>query len=153
EVSSHALELGRVDGTRFAVAAYTNISQDHLDFHGDMTAYRWAKERLFTDYEVGTAVINIDDPWGAEMASHYTGELITVGRGGDFSVPSVATSPAHSEFVVTTPSGERPLVAPVVGEFNIANLVLAAACCVAVGIDIDAVFSAAAQVTGVPGRF
>ncbi len=153
EVSSHALELGRVDGTRFAVAAYTNISQDHLDFHGDMTAYRWAKERLFTDYEVGTAVINIDDPWGGEIAARYQGELITVGEGGDFSVHSVATHPSHSEFVVTTANTDRALVAPVVGEFNIANLVVAVACCVAAGIDIDDVFAAAADVTGVPGRF
>lgn len=153
EVSSHALELGRVGGTRFAVAAYTNISQDHLDFHGDMAAYRAAKERLFTDYEVGTAVINIDDPWGAEMAARYPADLITVGQGGDFSVHSVATYPSHSEFVVASPSGDRALVAPVVGEFNIANLVLAAACCVAAGIGTDRVLEAAAGVRGVPGRF
>jgi len=153
EVSSHALELGRVEGTRFAVAAYTNISQDHLDFHGDMAAYEAAKERLFTDYEVGTAVINIDDPWGAEIAARYRGNIITVGRGGDFSVRSVKTHPAHSQFVVETQKGAFELDAPVVGEFNVANLVLASACSVAVGIELDEVFAAATEVAGVPGRF
>lgn len=153
EVSSHALELGRVAGTRFAVAAYTNISQDHLDFHGDMAAYEAAKERLFTDYEVGTAVINIDDPWGSEIADRYKGNLITVGRRGDFSIHSITTFPTHSEFIVETGQGPFQLDAPVVGEFNVANLVLAAACCVAAGVDIDEVFSATTEVTGVPGRF
>ena len=153
EVSSHALEYGRVAGTRFAVAAFTNISQDHLDFHGDMAAYRAAKERLFTDYEVGTAVINIDDPVGAEIAAGYEGDMITVGRGGDFSAHSVETHRSHSEFVVETPIGGFAGKAPVVGEFNVANLMLAAACCVAIGLDYRAVFDALSWVGGVPGRF
>jgi len=153
EVSSHALEFGRVDGTRFAVAAFTNISQDHLDFHGDMAAYRAAKERLFTDYEVGTAVVNIDDPVGAEIAAGFDGDMITVGRGGDFSVHSVETHRSESEFVVETPIGGFSRAAPVIGEFNVANLVLAAACCVAVGLDYDSVFDALPLVDGVPGRF
>jgi UDP-N-acetylmuramoyl-L-alanyl-D-glutamate--2,6-diaminopimelate ligase len=153
EVSSHALEYGRVAGTRFAVAAFTNISQDHLDFHGDMAAYRAAKERLFTDYEVGTAVINIDDPVGAEIAASYDGDLITVGRGGDLSIHSVETHRSHSEFVVETPVGGFAWKAPVVGEFNVANLVLAAACCVAIGLDYRAVFDALPEISGVPGRF
>jgi UDP-N-acetylmuramoyl-L-alanyl-D-glutamate--2,6-diaminopimelate ligase len=153
EVSSHALEYGRVQGTSFAVAAFTNISQDHLDFHGDMAAYRAAKERLFTDYEVGTAVVNIDDPVGAQIAAGYEGDLITVGRGGDFSVQFVETHPTSSTFTVETPIGAFKQEAPVIGEFNVANLVLAAACCVAVGLDYDSVFAALPWVSGVPGRF
>jgi UDP-N-acetylmuramoyl-L-alanyl-D-glutamate--2,6-diaminopimelate ligase len=153
EVSSHALEYGRVQGTSFAVAAFTNISQDHLDFHGDMAAYRAAKERLFTDYEVGTAVVNIDDPVGAQIAAGYEGDLITVGRGGDFSVQFVETHPTSSTFTVETPIGAFKQEAPVIGEFNVANLVLAAACCVGVGLDYDSVFAALPWVSGVPGRF
>jgi UDP-N-acetylmuramoyl-L-alanyl-D-glutamate--2,6-diaminopimelate ligase len=153
EVSSHALEHGRVQGTSFAVAAFTNISQDHLDFHGDMAAYRAAKERLFTDYEVGTAVVNIDDPVGAQIAAGYEGDLITVGRGGDFSVQFVETHPTSSTFTVETPIGAFKQEAPVIGEFNVANLVLAAACCVGVGLDYDSVFAALPWVSGVPGRF
>lgn len=153
EVSSHALEFGRVRGTRFAVAAFTNMSQDHLDFHGDMDAYRAAKKRLFTDYEVGTAVINIDDPTGAEIAAGYSGDLITVGDGGDFSVHSVETYPLYSEFTIESPHGGTTRTAPVIGDFNVRNLVLATACCVAAGLDYQIVFDAIADIPGVPGRF
>ena len=153
EVSSHALEYGRVRGTRFAVAAFTNISQDHLDFHGDMDAYRAAKRRLFTDYEVGTAVVNIDDPTGAEIARDYEGEIVTVGDGGDFSVHTVETHSAYSTFTIEAPEGGFHRKAPVIGEFNVRNLVLAAACCVAAGIDREVVFEAVMDVSSVPGRF
>lgn len=153
EVSSHALEFGRVRGTRFAVAAFTNLSQDHLDFHGDMDAYRNAKLRLFSDYEIGTAVINVDDPVGAEIAGGYKGELLTVGAGGAFSIQSVDTQPSHSAFTLDTPGGVRSLEAPVIGEFNVRNLVLAGACCIAVGLDQEVVFDAMSKVGGVPGRF
>jgi UDP-N-acetylmuramoyl-L-alanyl-D-glutamate--2,6-diaminopimelate ligase len=154
EVSSHALQLERVRGTHFAVAAFTNISQDHLDFHGDMTSYRAAKERLFTDYEVGTAVINIDDPVGADIASAFRGRSLTVGRDGDVSYDAVERSPGgQTSFHLTTPWGSADVTAPVVGEFNVANLALAAACSVAVGLDFEAVANALPSVAGVPGRF
>jgi UDP-N-acetylmuramoyl-L-alanyl-D-glutamate--2,6-diaminopimelate ligase len=153
EVSSHALEFERVRGTRFAVAAFTNLTQDHLDFHGDMEAYREAKKRLFTDYDVGTAVINIDDPVGAGIAAKYEEKLITVGRGGDFAIYNVETHATHSEFTVETRWGAFNTKAPVIGEFNVSNLVMAAACCVAAGIDHVKVFDAISHVSGVPGRF
>ena len=153
EVSSHALDYGRVRGTRFAVAAFTNLSQDHLDFHGDMEAYREAKRSLFTEYDVGTAVIDIDDPTGADFAAGYEGELITVGQGNDFSIHSVETHASHSTFTVSTPRGAFSRKAPVTGDFNVSNLVLAAACCIAVGVDHDAVLAAMSYVAGVPGRF
>lgn len=153
EVSSHALEYGRVRGTRFAVAAFTNISQDHLDFHGDMETYRAAKKRLFTDYEVGTAVVNIDDPTGAEIARGHDGDIITVGSGGDFSVHSVETHSSYSTFTIEIPEGGFHRKAPVIGEFNVGNLVLAAACCVAAGIEHEVVFDAVTNVSAVPGRF
>lgn len=153
EVSSHALEFGRVRGTRFAVAAFTNISQDHLDFHGDMEAYKEAKRRLFTEYEVGTAVFNIDDPMGAELAAGFEGPTITIGRGGDFSINSIETHASYSKFTVSNSRGAFSLEAPVIGEFNVVNLVLAGACCVATGIDYGQVFEGMARVAGVPGRF
>lgn len=153
EVSSHALEYGRVRGTRFAVAAFTNLSQDHLDFHGDMEAYRAAKKRLFTDYEVGTAVVNIDDPTGAEIAASYRGDLVTVGHGGDFSAHSVVTHPSHSTFMIETPDHGHHCRAPVIGEFNVKNLVLAVACCVAAGLEQEMVLEAVNDLPGVPGRF
>lgn len=153
EVSSHALEFERVRGTRFAVAAFTNISQDHLDFHGDMGAYEAAKRRLFSEYDVGTAVINIDDPIGAEIAASFEGNLITVGSGGDLSVHSIVTNLSHSSFTIEIPRGGFAREAPVIGEFNVKNLLLAAACCVAAGLDEEVVFNAMMGVSGVPGRF
>jgi UDP-N-acetylmuramoyl-L-alanyl-D-glutamate--2,6-diaminopimelate ligase len=153
EVSSHALEFGRVKGTRFEVAAFTNISQDHLDFHGDMGAYRAAKRSLFTDYDVGTAVINIDDPTGAEIASEFSGELLTVGANGAFSAHDIESSGSGSVFTLRWPGGETRIAAPVIGDFNVTNLVMAAACCVAAGIDDEAVARGMGRVSGVPGRF
>ena len=93
EVSSHALELRRVDGVRFAVAAFTNLSQDHLDFHPDMETYFAAKERLFREFDVGVAVVVVDDEWGRRLAAdspvpsasrstaRRTGRSRTCGRG------------------------------------------------------------------------
>ncbi len=153
EVSSHALEYGRVRGTRFAVAAFTNLSQDHLDFHGDMAAYRAAKKRLFTDYEVGTAVINIDDPAGSEIASSYRGRMLSVGEGGDFAIREIEPARGRTSFTVESTHGTRRLSAPVIGDFNVSNLVMAGACCIAAGIPVEEVFEAMTRVRGVPGRF
>src|SRR3954452_14793677 len=73
EVSSHALELHRVDGVHFAVAAFTNLSQDHLDFHPDMESYFAAKRRLFEEFDVGTAIVVADDVWGRRLAEAVPG--------------------------------------------------------------------------------
>jgi UDP-N-acetylmuramoyl-L-alanyl-D-glutamate--2,6-diaminopimelate ligase len=154
EVSSHALELGRVRGTRFAVAAFTNLSQDHLDFHGDMASYLSAKRRLFTDYDLGTAVVNVDDPAGADLAATYEGELLEVGRGGDISIHHDEPLDAgHTRFHLRTPWGVANVSVPLVGGFNLSNLAVAVACCVAAGIDFATVADALPHVAAVPGRF
>lgn len=153
EVSSHALEFGRVNATRFSVAAFTNLSQDHLDFHGDMDAYQAAKRRLFSEHDVATAVINVDDPIGAAIAAEYEGHLIAVGIGGDVSVRDIETHPRRTAFTFVTPWGEAPVIAPVIGEFNVANLVMAATCCIAAGLNFESVVQAMANVAGVPGRY
>ncbi|MEX2132833.1 MAG: UDP-N-acetylmuramyl-tripeptide synthetase, partial [Acidimicrobiia bacterium] len=125
EVSSHALDLHRVDGTRFAVAAFTNLSQDHLDFHGTMEDYRSAKARLFRDFEIGTAVFNVDDETGHDLAAGYSGEKLTVGRGGDFEAVAVESVPAGTEFRMVTPDGVFSSSAGVHGRFNVSNLMVA----------------------------
>lgn len=153
EVSSHSLAFGRVKATRFAIAAFTNLSQDHLDFHGDMERYRAAKERLFSDYEVGTAVINIDDPVGREIAAGHAGKLLTVGTVGDVSVSALIPMPGGSRFTLSTPWGRTALETAVLGEFNVTNLVMAGACCLAVGVAFDEVVEGMRHVDGVPGRF
>jgi UDP-N-acetylmuramoyl-L-alanyl-D-glutamate--2,6-diaminopimelate ligase len=153
EVSSHALELGRVRGTRFAVAAFTNISQDHLDFHGDMSSYRAAKQRLFTDYEVGTAVVNVDDPVGVDIAAGFSGTLLTVGEDGDIRASGLEPISTGTRFSLDTPWGSVEVVAPVMGGFNVANLAMASACALGAGIDFDEVVENLVRVRQVPGRF
>ncbi len=153
EVSSHALEFGRVAATTFSVAAFTNLSQDHLDFHGDMRSYRDAKRRLFDEYEVGTAVVNIDDAVGREIADAFGGELLAVGVGGDVGHSQARPAGRHTEFTLTTPWGSAEVVAPVVGSFNVDNAILAAACGLAVGLGFDDIVSGLQNLQGVPGRF
>lgn len=153
EVSSHGLELGRVAATTFSVAAFTNLSQDHLDFHGDMKSYLAAKRRLFEDYDVGTAVVNIDDEAGAGIAASYRGDLMTVGRTGDIGADEITTVAGGTEFEMRTPWGSVGLVAPVVGAFNLDNVLVAAGCCLAIGIDLNDVASGIESLPGVPGRY
>lgn len=153
EVSSHGLALGRVRATRFSVAAFTNLSQDHLDFHGDMDSYLAAKRKLFEEYEVGTAVINIDDPAGKEIASAYTGDLITVGREGDVVTSEPHTESGRTRFELETPWGSASVDAPLVGAFNVSNAAVAAASSVAAGLSFADVVEGLGSLRPVPGRF
>lgn len=153
EVSSHALELGRVTGTCFAVAAFTNLSQDHLDFHGDMNSYRVAKARLFTNFEVGTAVINVDDDVGRKLADRFSGQVVRVGDDGDVTFSVVAATAGTSALRINTPWGSADVTAPVVGSFNLANAVLAASCALAIGVEFEDVLEGLRSLEEVPGRF
>ncbi len=153
EVSSHALDLHRVDGTRFAVAAFTNLSRDHLDFHRSMEAYRSAKERLFTDFEIGTAVFNIDDETGNALAANFSGEKLTVGKGGDFVVTAVESVSTGTEFEMVTPDGVFSATAAVHGRFNVSNLIVAIASSAAVGAPVGGLVDHLGDIVQVPGRF
>lgn len=153
EVSSHGLALGRVRATRFEVAAFTNLSQDHLDFHGDMTAYLRAKRSLFEEYEVGTAVINTDDPAGKEIAQSFRGNLVTVGQQGEVRTESQQTHQGTTAFELRTPWGDAALQAPIVGSFNVHNAAIAAASALASGVGFEDVVAGLGSLEGVPGRF
>jgi UDP-N-acetylmuramoyl-L-alanyl-D-glutamate--2,6-diaminopimelate ligase len=153
EVSSHALDLHRVDGTRFAVAAFTNLSQDHLDYHGTMDEYRSAKARLFSDFEIGTAVFNVDDEIGRELAARFPGEKLTVGSGGDFEVVAAESVPAGTEFQMVTPDGLFSGSAAVHGRFNVSNLMVAIAGSVAAGATVGGLIEHLGDMGQVPGRF
>ena len=153
EVSSHALALHRVDATRFAVAAFTNLSQDHLDFHGDMERYLKAKQRLFEDLDVATSVVNIDDPAGQRVAEAVNGSLLTVGGSGEISWTGVSQGPSGTRFELKTPFGKSRVDAPILGLFNVENAAMAAACCLALGLDFDAVVEGLEALRQVPGRF
>lgn len=155
EVSSHALSLGRVAGTTFAVGAFTNLSQDHLDFHPDMESYFQAKALLF-DGRAAAGVIDIDDEYGRRLAAMHP-DAVTVSSAGNpeaqWSATQVTAFPeGHQRLTVRRPSGE-PLTATLAlpGRFNVANAVVALACVEAAGRDVELAAAALADVV-VPGR-
>ena len=156
EVSSHALELGRVIGTRFAVAGFTNLSQDHLDFHGDMDRYRAAKERLFLPDLSDEAVVWVDDPVGREIADSVSIPVTTVGERApaDISISTERVSIAGSTFRLRGLSGREITVEfPLPGGFMVANAAVAAAMCLRAGAAPDEIRVGLEHAQPVPGRF
>ena len=153
EVSSHALELQRVRSTSFAVAAFTNLTQDHLDFHGDMAAYRHAKERLFREYEVGTAVFNTDDAMGRDLALSHSGPKLTVGESGDVEASEIVHTTNGTEFTLTLNGVSRRVRTPVRGYFNVTNAAIASAICLALDVSEADLVDGLEDLPGVPGRF
>ncbi len=153
EVSSHALELRRVDGVRFAVAAFTNLSQDHLDFHPDMESYYAAKVRLFDEFEVGVPVVVVDDAWGVRLADRLPGS-VTVSLDGPaaWQAEEIHAGLDGSAFTVRSPAGDAEVVLPLRGRFNVANALVAMACAHELGVALDAMVPALAEAAAVPGR-
>ena len=153
EVSSHAIDLHRVDGIRFAVAAFTNLTQDHLDYHHTLEEYASVKRRLFEDFEVGARVVNIDDPLGAAMASDLDVEW-TIGRLESATVRAVDER-AHSagtEFTLRTRDAGVPIRLPLAGAYNVSNALVAAGSALALGIDLGTVKVGLEAAPQVPGR-
>lgn len=153
EVSSHALSMHRVDATRFAVAAFTNLSQDHLDFHGDMETYFAAKAALFRPEMSERGVICIDDPAGRRLRDLVEIPVLTVGEAGDVSARSREVEVDRSRFTLVAPDGEAAVDLPLGGVFNVDNALVAAACGLALGIGLEDVAVGLAEFGGVPGRF
>ena len=160
EVSSHALELSRVDGTEFDVAVFTNLTQDHLDFHGTMEAYRAAKRRLFELVAAGrkprrAAVVNADDPAGVAMIAGLPLEALTYGIHGRSDIrPARWSSGAQGiRMSVRTPAGHVEIASPLVGEHNVMNLLAATGVGVALGMTPGSIAAALGAVASVPGRF
>jgi UDP-N-acetylmuramoyl-L-alanyl-D-glutamate--2,6-diaminopimelate ligase len=153
EVSSHALELRRADGIHFAVAAFTNLSQDHLDFHPDMETYFRAKERLFTEFDVRTPIVVVDDEWGRRLAAAVPG-AVTVSLEGpaDWQAVNHCAGLGGNAFTVRSPAGEAAVELPLRGRFNAANALVALASCSALGVELDVLAGALASVQAVPGR-
>jgi UDP-N-acetylmuramoyl-L-alanyl-D-glutamate--2,6-diaminopimelate ligase len=155
EVSSHALVLRRSDGIRFAVAAFTNLTQDHLDFHADMEDYFLAKRRLFEGGRPERAVINLDDPYGDRLAAEF--EALTFSARGDeradYRAVEASFGPTGSRFRCLAPDGEVEVALPLPGRFNIENALCAIACARALGIALTDTVAALAVADRVPGRF
>ncbi|MEZ0490698.1 UDP-N-acetylmuramoyl-L-alanyl-D-glutamate--2,6-diaminopimelate ligase [Kineococcus sp. TBRC 1896] len=159
EVSSHALALHRVDGLVVDVAAFTNLSQDHLDFHGSMQEYLAAKARLFTPPHSRRGVVWVDpadaDGWGRRVGELATVPVETVGpdgAGADWSVRDVRPGRAESRFRLTGPDADLHLTCPLPGAFNVANAAVAAVAALRLGLGPADVERGLARAEGVPGR-
>ena len=155
EVTSHGIVLSRADAVSFSVGVFTNLTQDHLDFHGDMNAYFAAKRAFFIPERCDTAAVNVDDPYGAKIAAGADVPLLTFGRtdGVDVRADEVDIRTDGSTFVARTPKGETRIATPLVGLFQVSNCLAATAAALQAGIDLDAIESGIRSLTAVPGRF
>jgi UDP-N-acetylmuramoyl-L-alanyl-D-glutamate--2,6-diaminopimelate ligase len=160
EVSSHALAQARADALAFDVAVFTNLTQDHLDFHGTFDEYRRAKRRLFellsrSPKPRRTGVVNVDDPAGAAMVEGLPIDTITFGLGGAAQVRATEHTSALDgiRMTVATPAGRFTLVSPLIGEHNVMNLLGAIGVGLALGLPTATISSTLGAVGAVPGRF
>jgi UDP-N-acetylmuramoyl-L-alanyl-D-glutamate--2,6-diaminopimelate ligase len=168
EVSSHALVLHRANSIDFAVKVFTNLSQDHLDFHADMEDYFAAKRLLFSgeggvpmvELEGGISILNLDDSYGQRLAEELScgsgGECITYSAAGgaaDLSARGVTFDASGSRFLCLSPEGELDVETPLPGDFNVANALAALSVAHALGLDLSESARALASAEQVPGRF
>jgi len=157
EVSSHALDQRRTEGVRFAGAVFTNLSGDHLDYHGSMDEYAAAKARLFRDLAPEAVVaINAEDPYAATMTRECPGRVIRYGLDAP-SVPQVTARNLHLtaegvHFTLVTPGGEADVHSALLGRYNVLNLLAAAAVTHGLGVATEAVARGLSSVRGVRGR-
>ena len=157
EVSSHALDQGRVNAVRFALAVFTNLTRDHLDYHGDMNAYGAAKARLFAWPGLSAAVVNVDDAFGRNLASSLPAHVTRLRYGlqsADAEIRAGAASSSASglRFMLHTPWGEGEVATPLLGRFNIANLLAVAGCLGALGYTFAQIHNAISRLQPVAGR-
>jgi UDP-N-acetylmuramoyl-L-alanyl-D-glutamate--2,6-diaminopimelate ligase len=161
EVSSHALEQGRVNAIAFDVAVFTNLTRDHLDYHGTMEAYGAAKARLFAMPGLAAAVINIDDPFGAKLAkglAEGVAKLRTsmasdsTDKDAEVRADIVVTSAKGLSFNLVTPWGMRTVRSALLGRFNVANLLAVAAVLGALGEPFERIHAALESLQPVNGR-
>ncbi|MDE3072719.1 MAG: UDP-N-acetylmuramoyl-L-alanyl-D-glutamate--2,6-diaminopimelate ligase [Pseudomonadota bacterium] len=158
EVSSHALEQGRVAAVDFEVAAFTNLTRDHLDYHGSMEAYGAAKAKLFAWPGLQTAVINIDDAFGASLAARLPGGVralrVSMADAGAAEIVAggIVTSAEGLQFQLRTPWGTCRLGSHLLGRFNVANLLTVAGCLGALGEPFGRIVAALENLQPVNGR-
>ena len=158
EVSSHALEQGRVAATAFEIAAFTNLTRDHLDYHGSMEAYGAAKAKLFAWPGLSAAAINIDDAFGRELARKlpagvHAWRLSSAGEAqANIAASDVVTSAEGVAFKVRTPWGEKQIRSRLLGRFNVANLLTVIGCLAALGESFERIVEAVEALEPVNGR-
>ncbi|GAB4155515.1 MAG: UDP-N-acetylmuramoyl-L-alanyl-D-glutamate--2,6-diaminopimelate ligase [Cyanobacteria bacterium J069] len=161
EVSSHALAQGRVLECPFEVAVFTNLTQDHLDYHKDMEDYFASKALLFSPgYLQGRAVVNRDAPYGQRLATSLSERLdgrsvwtySTQDAAADLWTSDLVYASAGVQGILHTPLGDMPFTSPLVGQFNLANVLAAVGAGLHLGLDLAAIAQALATFPGVPGR-
>ncbi len=158
EVSSHALDQGRVDGVAFRIAAFTNLSRDHLDYHGDLDSYGRAKARLFLECGVAAAVINLGDPFGRELAGKLPAGVRLIGVTAVAAVPAsvsirrAAGDGARERLYLEIEGHSAGFDSPLLGAFNRENLAVAAGILHAQGFAPAAIATALAACRPPPGR-
>jgi UDP-N-acetylmuramoyl-L-alanyl-D-glutamate--2,6-diaminopimelate ligase len=157
EVSSHALDQGRVMGCPFEVGVFTNLTQDHLDYHETMENYFQAKALLFgSKYLTGRAIVNLDDPYGKKLISQIPAVRVWSYSTTDASADLWTSELVYAQTGVTgklhTPKGEIAFSSPLVGDYNLENLLAAVGTSLHLGMSLDAIVAAISQFPGVPGR-
>ena len=162
EVSSHALHIGRVHGCQYDVTVFTNLTQDHLDYHKTMDNYRAAKSLLFSQlgngYDVNRpryAILNIDDESTAEYIVACQGIVLTYGidHDADLMARDIKTTSSGTEFNLIFNDLVRPVKMGLVGKFNVYNILATIGATLASGLELDFIINAIAELSGVPGRF
>ena len=160
EATSHALDMHRVDGTRFAVGLFTNLSQDHLDYHGTMGEYFAAKSRLFSHilYQetepAALAVINTDDLWCEKLFALIDGPVLRFGLSEDAEITAeqVRCDFSGIHALIRTPRGELAVHSPLLGRLNLYNILAATAVAVGLGLPLEGIASGQKTLARVPGR-
>ncbi|MCZ0755531.1 UDP-N-acetylmuramoyl-L-alanyl-D-glutamate--2,6-diaminopimelate ligase [Anoxybacillus sp. J5B_2022] len=162
EVSSHALDMGRVHGCDYDVAVFTNLTQDHLDYHQTMEEYRLAKGLLFA--QLGNrfdhqrpkfAVLNNDDPASAQYKRMTAATVITYGieTESDIMAKDIDITPSGMAFTLVTPAETVRIQTKLIGRFNVYNILAATAACLVSGVALSSIVEAVEEIAGVPGRF
>jgi len=159
EVSSIGLDQGRINGVHFDVAVFTNLTRDHLEYHGSMEAYGAAKEQLFATPGLKAAVLNLDDALGRKIARDLAGSGIALsgyslqaGTDAQLVAERIAATPRGLRFTAVTPQGRTEIEVPMVGEFNVANLLAVLGTLLASGVPLDRAAAVLRGLTSAPGR-
>jgi UDP-N-acetylmuramoyl-L-alanyl-D-glutamate--2,6-diaminopimelate ligase len=151
EVSSHALELGRAGGIEWSCRIFTNLTQDHLDFHRTMEDYFLAKRRLFVGGDA-PSIVNVDDPYGARLAEQVGAITYSVGGDADYSASEVEFDASGSVFTLAAPAGRIRVRIGIPGLFNVSNALAAIGACVQLGVPLADAGAVIAGAERVPGR-
>jgi UDP-N-acetylmuramoyl-L-alanyl-D-glutamate--2,6-diaminopimelate ligase len=153
EVSSHALELHRADAVHFAASIFTNLTQDHLDFHPSMEGYFAAKRRLF-ELDPGIPVVNLDDEHGRQLADGLAAPVtFGIDRVADYAAHDVSFTLTGARFVLRCAEGDLELRSPLPGRFNVSNVLAALAAVHRLGVPLETIATALPDIEPVPGRF